>query len=68
MFRLHGLAMWTDRGNVPDVPFNPRATWLCCMGEVPVPLMGTCVVTQELPDDHGGVLGLDEPLNLPEEP
>lgn len=59
MIRCHGLGVWTDAGDVPDAPFNPRATWLCCMGEVPMPLMGPCVVTQEASDAHGGVHGLD---------
>ena len=59
MIRCHGLGVWTDAGDLVDVPFNPRATWLCCMGEVPVPLMGPCIVTQETADGRGGVFGLD---------
>lgn len=59
MIRLHGLAVWTDNGDLTDPAFNPRATWIACMGETPLPLMGPCVVTQEHPDGAGGVDGLD---------
>lgn len=60
MIQCHGLGVWADAGDVPYTPFNPRATWVCIVGEVPVPLLGTCVVTQDVNDGRGGTLGLDE--------